>query len=301
MRRYTLMMFGTLAVLAIFTMLSGCTMHDREQSAAQEQAAPQTAAQEQPAPAPQQPAEAEPAQDKPTEDQPKVASADDLKKKRKELRDKGRQIDKLERDLNVAHQKLEKARMSMEQTRLRNEASVAKAEAELDLAVRRLGIFNEQNVPSRIAWGELGLQNAEDRFQEAQEELDQLELMYNEDEFADQTKEIVLERGRRRLQRSQRDLELRRVDFSTLQEQTLPVERREHELGVTDKEEGLKRAHEAVATGMIDQEIGLINAEGEIIRVQNELDDAHEEIEELREEVAKMEKEVAAAAKEPQE
>ena len=70
---------------------------------------------------------------------------------------------------------------------------------------------------------------------EAQQELEQLELMYSEEEFADQTKEIVLERGRRRLERTQRDLELRRADFATLQEQTLPVERREHELRVVDK------------------------------------------------------------------
>jgi hypothetical protein len=284
MRRYTLMTLGTLAVLAMFTMLSGCATQERQQPTLQQQSAPQQAAEA-----------------KPAEDKPKTASADDLKKKRKELRDKERQIARLERDLNVAQQKLEKARLSMEHTGLRNEASLIRAEAELDLAMRRLAIFNEQNVPSRLAWGELSLQNAQDRFQEAQEELDQLELMYNEDEFADQTKEIVLERGRRRLQRSQRDLELRRVDFATLQQQNLPVERREQELQVTDKEEGLKRAHEAVATSVIDQEIGLISAEGEIIRLENELDDTREEIEELKEEVAKMEKEVAEAAKEPKE
>ncbi|MBU0616414.1 MAG: hypothetical protein KKI02_01720 [Planctomycetes bacterium] len=299
MRRYTLMMFGILAVLALFTTLSGCKMPDREAPTAKEQAEPQPAAEEKAAPAAPPAEQAKAAE--PAEEQKKTASEDDLKKKRKELKKKDRQVPKLERDMNAARHKLEKARLSLEHTKLHNAAALAKAEAELDVTMRKLQTFNEQTAPSQTAWGELGLRGAEDRYQEAQEELEQLELMYNEDEFADQTKEIVLERGRRRLQRSQRDLELRRIDFATLQERTLPIERREHELRVVDKEEALKRAREKVETSMIDEEIGLINAEGEIIRLEHEMVDTHEEIEELREEVAKMEKEVAEAAEESQE
>ena len=288
MRRYTLMTFGILAVLALFTTLSGCKMADREAPTATEQAEPQPPAEQAKAA-------------KPAEEKKKIATEDDLKKKRKEFRKQERKVVKLERDMRVAQHKLEKARLSTEHTRLRNAASLAKAEAELDVSTRKLKTFNERSAPNRIAWGELSLRRAEDRAQEAQEELEQLELMYSEDEFADQTKEIVLERGRRRLERSQRQLELQRKDFATLQEETLPVERREHELRAIDKEEAFKRAREKTETSMIDQEIGLINAEGEIIRLEHEMDDAHEQTEELKEETEKMEKELAEAAEEPKE
>jgi hypothetical protein len=288
MRRYTLVMLGTLGVLATFAMLSGCKTADRRAPTAKEPAEPQPATEQ---------AQAA----KPAEEQQKTTSEDDLKKKRKELEQEERKIVKLERDLRVARHKLEKTRLSTEHNTLCNAAALTKAEAELELSKRRLKTFDEQTAPSRVAWGELALQGAQDRFQEAQEELEQLELMYKEDEFADQTKEIVLERGRRRLERSQRDLELRRIDFATLQEQTLPVERQEHELGVTDKEEALKRVHERAETSVIDQEIDLINAEGEIIRLEQEMDDAHERTEELKAEIEKMEKEQAAAAEESQE
>ena len=58
----------------------------------------------------------------------------------------------------------------------------------------------------RVSRAELGFQFAQDGAKEAEQELQQLEMMYQEDEFADKTKEIVLERGRRRLERSKRSL-----------------------------------------------------------------------------------------------
>jgi len=217
----------------------------------------------------------------------------DLKKKRKEVRQQERKIVKLERELEVARLNLEKAKLAAEFAELRDAAGVAKAEFELELAERRLQTFTERTAPARIAWGELNLQRAEDGATEAREELDQLELMYREEEFADKTKEIVLERGRRRLERTLRDLELQRADFATLGEQTLPVERAEHEQAVVEKREALQRARENVRTGAIEQKVGLLNAEGEIMRLEHELADAREELADLRAELNALEEKAA--------
>ena len=111
MRGYTLKILGTLAVLAMFTTLSGCAMVEHKEAPAKKEVAPQTAAEEQPAPAPAA---------KPANDKAKAASADDLKKKRKELDKQERKLVKLEREMRVGRHKLEKAHMSMEHTRLRN-------------------------------------------------------------------------------------------------------------------------------------------------------------------------------------
>lgn len=290
---------AVITIIAAILMLalavqSGCASAERRPEPAPEPAA---------APSEPQPAEAAPAKpaaeeqiaEEVEEPQPEDKLAEkekDLKNKRKELEKKERQLAKLERDLRVARLKLGKAELSMAHTEHRNEVAIAKAEAEFELAVRRLETYNERNVPSRLEWTKLHLQGAEDRVQEAREEIEQLEKMYGEEEFADQTKEIVLERGRRRLERSLRDLGLRHMDAETLKEATIPVERREHELRVENAEQTLKRAHENVEPSMIDQQIGLISAEGEIIRLEHEMDDLRDEIEEAGEELEKAEKEL---------
>jgi|GEM_PF-5788308 len=236
-------------------------------------------------------------QTKPVAEAKKPPSEDDLKKKRKELVKKERKLAKLQRSLKVAQLKLDMTRISHANANRGAVAALAKAEADHELALRRFKNFQEKNVPSRIGWSELGLQRATDRTGENQEELEQLEIMYREDEFAEQTKEIVIERARRRLVRSQRDLELRGDDFATLTEETIPLEQRDHELRIIAKENSLKQAQEKIAIGAFDQQIAIINAEGELIRLNNELDDTHEEIEELQEKIVEMEKEIAETEK----
>jgi hypothetical protein len=230
-----------------------------------------------------------------SKEEPTADKSEELKKKRKSLRDDRRKLAKLERDQDVAQQSLQKAKLSLEHAESRNAAATAKADAELELARRKLEDFDNHGAPSRIAHAELSLQRATDNATEAEEELQQLEAMYNEDEFADQTKEIVLERARRRLERTRRDLELRRKDFETLSERTIPREHRELELAVVNKTEARKRTLENAETGMIDQRIALINAEGKIETLEQEMSDTRESIDETQRELEKME--TAASAK----
>ena len=288
----------TAFILSLFATLVttiGCATSDR-QATTMDQAEPQPAvdaSQVQAAPQPDDTIAAPPVVEKTT-------SEDDLKKKREELDKQQRKLAKQERDLAVAQIKLEKTHLSHKHTDADNEVALAKAEAELALAQRQLEIFQERNAPAKIAWSQLSLTNAEDNAREAQEELEQLELMYNEDEFADQTKEIVIERGKRRLQSSQRDLELRRADFETLKEQTLPVEQREHEMRVTDKHEALKNLRRSLETAALDRKIALINAEGEIIQAEQELQDTRAEIEKLNKAIEQL-NEQSSTARESQE
>jgi hypothetical protein len=275
------------ALTFTFAMLSGCAAGDRRPKPATDQpaATPQTAAPAAEAPQPEE----------------REAKRDELKKSRKELRQKEHRLVELERNLEVGRHKLRRTQLAAEHADARNAAALAKAETELDVARRRLSTFNERDVPSRLAWTELSLRGAEDGAKEAQEEIEQLEKMYGEEEFADQTKEIVLERGRRRLERSLQDLELRRKDAATAREQKIPLERSEHEKGVHDAEVALKVAQNDIAVGEIDQQIALITAELEITKTEQELEDVREELADAKEKLAKLEKEVetSAAAEEP--
>lgn len=283
-----------LSIVTTLLLLPGCG-GNRTTGVQTDQAAAPPAAEPAPAAPAAQPAEIaiDASKDEKAADKP-----EDLEKKRKSLRDDRRKLGRLERDQTVARHSLEKAKLSLEQAELRNAAAIAQADAELDVAQRKFEDFEKRDVPSRIAWTELALQRATDNFTEAQEELGQLELMYNDDEFADQTKEIVLERARRRLERSQRDLELRQKDFETLTERTIPSERRDLELGVVNKTEARKRALENAETSMIDNRIALINAEGKIESLEQEMSDTRESIAEAEKELAELETAVAAATAE---
>jgi hypothetical protein len=198
----------------------------------------------------------------------------------KKTRERERKLAKLERSLEVARLNLSKANLALEHGETQFEDSLVKTEAELEMSKTRLADFTEFASPNRVARAELGLQQAEDGFTEAQEELYQLELMYRDEQFADQTKEIVIERAKRRLERAQRDLEIRREELKALVDRTLPLEQRELELAVRQHERDLEQAQRSHQTTVIEQKVAILNAEAELDRLEIELSDLREEIQE---------------------
>src|SRR5439155_9456262 len=160
----------------------------------------------------------------------------------------------------------------------------------LELARRKLQHFQEHTAPTRVAQTELGLRGSEDGFKEAQEELAQLEMMYKDEQFADKTKEIVLERGRRRLERSQKDLEIRRRELADLKEKQLPLEMEEQAQAVGEKERELERLRHEEQSTKLDKQIGIMSAEFEIARLQDEMTVLDKEIAAAKEKADKADK-----------
>ena len=259
----------------------------------QEEAAPEE-------PAPQDEAAEQAKQAEKEKADKEKAEREEAEKAEKDLAAKHRKLAKLERDLAIAQQRMKRAGMAIEHAGVDGQNSIAKAEAELDIARRKLETFEEKTVPTRIARAELNLQGAEDRVLEAKQELEQLELMYKDEEFADKTKEIVLERGRRRLERSQRSLEIQRVDLATLTEKTIPVELEEHELRVREKHRALERARRSAESTRLDKQIALMGAESEITRLKTEIEVLIEEIADLKEKTEKEVEEEEEVEEEPE-
>lgn len=201
-----------------------------------------------------------------------------------------RKLAKLERDLNIASERLAKSRMSEAHAAIAQKVAVAKAGREFELEAQRSKTFRERAVPNRLAWAELRLAQAQDRVKDAEEELHQLGLMYAEEHFADQTKEIVLQRSRRRLERSHRDLELRVEDHAILTEKTIPLELTEHEQKVEQKERTLENARRDAESSKLDKRIAVMSAESDVVRVGVELKSIEEEMERAR---SKHEKEMS--------
>ncbi|HQL53837.1 MAG TPA: hypothetical protein PLQ87_03955, partial [Phycisphaerae bacterium] len=147
------------------------------------------------------------------------------------------------------------------------------AETEFELAKKRLQIFQKMTVPNRLARAELELRQVEDGVTESQEELYQLELMYSDEQLADQTREIVIERAKRRLERAQRDLELRREEFRVLKEVNLPLEEQELDHAAELKKRAVLQTQRDNEPEIIDRQVAVINAELEVTRLEEEIAD----------------------------
>ena len=265
MRTDTTMMVRFVAIAVFSAVLAGCAAFDRHPGAGATDAGTPGAA-----------AKADSGTDS---DQ----ASEEEKFAEEEAKD-ARQHAKLDRDIAIAHERLAQARLTQAHAEIENGVTVAKAERELALETERLHVFTGLTAPNRIQQAQLDLVRAEDRATEAREEFEQLQKMYAEDDFADGTKEIVLERGRRRLERSQEDLRLRRDRFTILTEKTIPLEAADHEWKVEQKQQAVEKAHRAADSSALDKHIAGMKAEAEVASLEAEIATLDEKIAKRRKE-----------------
>lgn len=177
----------------------------------------------------------------------------------------------LDRQLSVERQKLDRARQEVENQEVSGRGSVEKSAAERELAQARLRTFDEKEAPNRLGKARLDLQQAKDNLDEAKEELDQLEMMYKEENLADKTREIVIRRGKRRLDRAGERLALQQRELETLEGNTLPHERAKLALELEEKTRELDRARRAADSSLLEKRIAVMSAEAEVARIEAEL------------------------------
>lgn len=228
--------------------------------------------------------------------QPAEDETDEKDKAEKERRELVRKQARTERELVMARERMRKTKMQNEFDLQQNKLGVEKARHELELAERKLKTFKEVSTPERLDRADLSLQYSRDSVVEARQELEQLEGMYKDDQFADKTKEIVLERGRRRLERAERSLALEDRAIATLKSETLPVELIEQEDSVRDKREALKKLVFDSEMETIDQRLSILSAEAELIRLEEDLEDTVRDLKDFDRKAAEKAKKAAEAA-----
>ncbi|MCH8852307.1 MAG: hypothetical protein IID41_06590 [Planctomycetes bacterium] len=185
--------------------------------------------------------------------------------------------DSVTRKLNIARQKHAKSSLAAEYGKIGNQNKIAKAEQDLDIATTKLQHHEQYTAPNRLARGQLDLRNAEDRYKESQEEMTQLDLMYAEEDFADKTKEIVLQRGRRRLERSRTNLDIRSKTFLFLQNHSLPLEHKELQFKLEQASLLLAKTQRDAKAGELDKQIAILTAEAGVAKLEFELQVLDEE------------------------
>lgn len=195
---------------------------------------------------------------------PAAPSADELKEK----------ADDAAAQLDLAKIKLERAKMDADQQSVDGAAAVEKAKFELAVATKAKDHFANVEMPQKTARAQLDLQQAKDAVSEQEEEMQQLELMYKKDDLADKTKEIVLARGKRRLERACQSLALQQKELDDLVNVQQPDQLRKLEVAVTDRTADLRRAEFGLKSGQIDKDLAVKSQQIDVAKLLREADKA---------------------------
>ncbi len=182
---------------------------------------------------------------------------------------------KKQREVEYAQLALESARLDAENDLRASERAVAYAERELEAAERELEHYAKNTTALELDERTLSVDRSKQNVVEAAEELAELEAMYAQEDFAKTTKELVMTRGRTRLEMSRRDLALaeRRARFLVEFEQRKRM--RELEERVTKARHGLEESRARHAKQKLDKRLGLLKSEHAVEDAKRALDEAN--------------------------
>jgi hypothetical protein len=170
--------------------------------------------------------------------------------------------------LATAQDKLAIAKIQLELDQQRAESNRARKEVELELARRELDQFLECDSPSQLAKSQLELTRHRDALVEQQEELAQLEMLYEKQDLADKTREIVLQRGQRRVARAQEELAIAERDAKTLEERTLPRQHDRLKIEIETKTYELNELKPEAEAALLEKRMAVRAAEAELQAAQ---------------------------------
>jgi hypothetical protein len=206
------------------TTVTPAELHAQEMQEAQARAAASEAGGGQPAAAPTGAAPGASAPRDPLAG--RSALTEEQAKKRDDLDNRRTALARRREDQTRATFELDQRR---KRTELDQQAAAAQEAVSLDAADREhriaaedLARFRAVDKPHRLAQDALSVQTSADGLLEADEELQQLKMMYSDSQLGDATAEIVLNRSERRLKRAQEGHRLRLEDSDELKNVTLP-------------------------------------------------------------------------------
>lgn len=210
-------------------------------------------------------------------DQPEAPGAagkgDEKQALRKELRGKERELETLGLERQVAQLERRVREWSVQATLDRTAADVAAARAELE------SFLNDVR-PRELEERKLGLDGATYDAEHSKDEYEELQAMYQADEFARMTKELVLKRGRRSLEMAERRLSIQKREVAHFEAVELPERERQLRRKLADAE--LERRKAEVEMEKARLELALAER-----KTAERAADLAEEIAELREKLAK--------------
>jgi hypothetical protein len=193
-----------------------------------------------------------------------AGKADARKEKQKELKKKTREL---------AHARIEKETGAIDGKIRAGAVAAALQNATDELAEKRkaLELFLSEQRSRELEEKKISLDRSAQRAEFAKDELGELVSMYENDEFAKTTKELVLKRGRRELEMADRSLAVERREFSEFEQHALPQRERELRRKVADAELEHKKAGLEADKAKLELELAAAKADESIAELQAEI------------------------------
>ncbi|MCC7015133.1 MAG: hypothetical protein IT454_21410 [Planctomycetes bacterium] len=160
-------------------------------------------------------------------------------------KDAARKAAKRAHELALARIELEIAELEAKVDADEARTKIERAERELEEARLALGHFKSRKLPRELEDGRLDLDRSIQSKTEAEQELKEMEATYAKDQFAKDTKELVLTRHRKRVEFANRAFAIAEAEFVDKQQVELPRTQRELERKLHDAELALEDARAA--------------------------------------------------------
>lgn len=133
----------------------------------------------------------------------------------------------LEFAVAAAERRVRAAEMSAALSAIDAESKVHSAEISLKMAEASLAHLDGYTIPTKLAQQDLGIDRSTGRLEESEAELAQILSMYADEEFAEASKELVIQRAQRGVEFSKRSLEMARAERADLEAFELAKDRQE--------------------------------------------------------------------------
>jgi|GEM_PF-3505764 len=200
---------------------------------------------------------------------PAPAKADDSegKAKAKELENKRFELECKRSELKIERMERESGARSARE-------AVEDAEFKRGKAASSLENFLSVEKPHQLGQFELQLDRAGQRLKEEQEELNELLAMYKNEDFADLTKELVVNRAKAAIAFAERDLALDKQEIENNKAHDLAWKQKGLEQDLLDAERALRAAKEAEERGKLKAQLDARKAEREIDQLEKEIAEA---------------------------
>ena len=170
-------------------------------------------------------------------------------------------IAKAQREVEYAKLELEIAKLSVAAETREADQGVLEANQKLDAVRKDRDVFKSSEGPVKLADKQLDVDRTAQYMEEQRQELEELEKMYKQEEFASLTKELVLTRGKAKLEFARRGLELAKKGQDQLAGHEVPKRQLELDQSVEKAEKTLAEANAKKERGALESKLKLLKAE----------------------------------------
>jgi hypothetical protein len=188
-----------------------------------------------------------------------------------EAKSKAKELEQKRFDLECKRSELKIERMERESSARNAREAVEDAEQRRAKAAATLENFNKVEKPHQLAHLDLQLERSSQRFKEQQEELNELLAMYKNEDFADLTKELVVNRAKAALAFAERDLALDKQEAENKKSHDLAWKQKGLEQDLVEAERGLRGAKESEERSKLKAQLEARKSEREIDQLERDI------------------------------